>query len=256
MKKKEYESKIEGSEKTKAAMKGLGKFDPKRALRGAIDAVRLLSKLSAHAQKDVQDLVDLKLKTMKLLFEAEEKERSIMANEEKMMRKYDLIVAKEVERPYVEEQRLFEREFTRLIQIIHEPPQIVTRLRFQMGLPTSGGGIRIITTDPATKKELDVVSMPIMYEDDEEELSRHVLEMLGAPHRNLVNIVDYSIHQVLAFNFNGSASTNERIALVVVNHPKGEPLSNYMAENWMLMTDNDFRLILLQIARSLTMLHK
>jgi hypothetical protein len=65
--------------------------------------------------------------------------------------------------------------------------------------------------DPATKKELDVVSLPLMYDEDEEvsiyciscgfitvpqELSRQILELLGTPHKNLVNIVDFSVHQV------------------------------------------------------------
>ena len=95
--------------------------------------------------------------------------------------------------------------------------------------------------DPATKKELDVVSLPLMYAQDEGELSAQILELLSTPHKNLVNIVDFSVHQVLAFNFSGSASTNERGALIVTNHPKGVPLSEYMAENWMLMSDNDFR---------------
>lgn len=80
-----------------------------------------------------------------------------------------------------------------------------------------------------------------MYEQDENELSIQILELLGTPHKNLVNIVDFSVHQVLSFTFSGSASTNERGALIVMNHPRGGPLSEYMAENWMLMSDNDFR---------------
>ena len=82
------------------------------------------------------------------------------------------------------------------------------------------------------------------------------MELLGCPHKNLVNMVDFSVHQVLVFNFSGSASSNDRCALVVVNHPKGEPLLEYMAANWMDMTDNDFRLILLQVVRALASLHR
>jgi hypothetical protein len=82
------------------------------------------------------------------------------------------------------------------------------------------------------------------------------MELLGCPHKNLVNMVDFSVHQVLVFNFSGSASSNDRCALVVVNHPKGEPLLDYMAANWMDMTDNDFRLILMQVVRALASLHR
>lgn len=85
------------------------------------------------------------------------------------------------------------------------------------------------------------MSLPLMYEQDEAELSTQILDLLGTPHKNLVNIVDFSVHQVLGFNFSGSAYSNERGALIVTDHPKGEPLSEYMAENWMLLSDNDFR---------------
>lgn len=57
------------------------------------------------------------MKTMKLLYKAEEKERQLMAAEEKNMRITDLALNKIKEEPYVLEQKLFEREFTRLIQV-------------------------------------------------------------------------------------------------------------------------------------------
>ena len=57
------------------------------------------------------------MKTMKLLYEAEEKERQLMAAEEKVMRVTDLALNKIKEEPYVLEQKLYEREFTRLIQV-------------------------------------------------------------------------------------------------------------------------------------------
>lgn len=216
---------------------------------------------------------------MKLLYEAEEKERQLLAAEERRMRINDLALTKIKEEQYVLEQKLYEREFTRLIQAINEAPRIVARLRFLMATLTSSGGMLVICEvredhnclviyfnmylnfnallqDPATKKELDVVSLPLMYEQDEHELSAQILEMLGTPHKNLVNIVDFSVHQILGFNSSGSASTNERGALIVTNHPKGIPLSEYMAENWMIISDNDFRLILVQVIRAIAALHR
>ena len=81
---------------------------------------------------------------MKLLYEAEEKERQLMAAEERRTRINDLALSKIKEEPYVLEQKLYEREFTRLIQTIHEAPRIVARLRFMMASLTSSGGMLVI----------------------------------------------------------------------------------------------------------------
>lgn len=51
MSKKEFEAKTAGSEKTKAIS---NKFDPRRALRGAVDAVRVASRLNARAMLRVK----------------------------------------------------------------------------------------------------------------------------------------------------------------------------------------------------------
>lgn len=85
-----------------------------------------------------------RIKTMKLLFEQQENERYLMAAEERRMRINNLALSKIEEEPYVLEQKLFEREFTRLIQAIHEAPRIVARLRFLMASLTSSGGLLVI----------------------------------------------------------------------------------------------------------------
>lgn len=92
----------------------------------------------------MQSRVDDRLKTLRLLYEAEERERQLMAAEERRMRINDLALCKIAEEPFVIEQRLFEREFTRLIQTIHEAPRIVARLRFLMASLTSSGGMLVI----------------------------------------------------------------------------------------------------------------
>ena len=141
MSKKEHEQKEAGALKTKAAS---NKFDPRKALRGAIDAVRVATRLNARATLKIKNRVELRVKTMKLLCECEEKERKLMAAEERRMRHYNLSQTKIMEEPYVLEQKLFEREFTRLIQAIKEAPQIVARLRFLMASVTSSGGLLVV----------------------------------------------------------------------------------------------------------------
>lgn len=141
MSKKEFEAKMAGSAKTIAVS---NKFDPRKALRGAVDAVRVVSKLNSRAMLKIKTRVEMRVKTMKILLEAQEKERSIMAAEERRMRQYDLAFKKVKEEPFVLEQKLYEREFARLIQAIHEAPVIVARLRFMMGAVTSSGGMLVI----------------------------------------------------------------------------------------------------------------
>jgi hypothetical protein len=65
-------------------------------------------------------------------------------------------------------QRFYEREFSNLIQKIREPPSYLARARFLMGSEMQGGGGITMCEDPATQLKVDIISIPILYEEDEE----------------------------------------------------------------------------------------
>jgi hypothetical protein len=43
---------------------------------------------------------------------------------------------------------------------------------------------------------LEVIVVPILYPEDEEELHHHVHLMMGRIHLNLLTVVEFSIHQL------------------------------------------------------------
>jgi hypothetical protein len=71
-----------------------------------------------------------------------------------------------------------------------------------------------------------------------------------------MHILLYISWQVLRFNFNGMAAINQRVAFLITAHQKGEPMSEYMASNWMVMSDHDFKLLIIQVVRGILHLHK
>lgn len=61
-------------------------------------------------------------------------------SEERIIRQSIHEYFQRLEKPFLEDQRFYEREFSNLIQKIREPPSILARARFLMGSPMQGGG--------------------------------------------------------------------------------------------------------------------
>lgn len=103
---------------------------------------------------------------------------------------------------------------------------------------------------------LEVVALPLLYEDDENELKSQITFLLGKVHPNLIKFIDYSVHQVRKFTFTGYSSVSERIALVITDCALGPVFGTYITLNWGPLTNHQFRIFLMQILSGFMALHR
>ena len=125
-----------------------------------------------------------------------------------------------------------------------------------MGSDIDGGGTKIMTQDPATKNFLDILSVPILYEEDEEFLVSQMQPLIGKQHPNLVEIVDFSVHAARIYNLHGFSGINERVAIAVLQRYEGIFMIDYMQKEWLQLNNDGFRALLHQIISGLEALHE
>jgi serine/threonine protein kinase len=222
----------------------------------AVSAVKLTNRLNGHEIDNLEDKMAFKTKVRKALVEAEEVERRCMAREERRIHIHFREVATEIEAPFLAEQKLFEKNFSRLMQHLQSAPSILGRVRFLMSHLMKGGGTCTMCEDPATHRNVEVYAIPILYEEDEDELNRQVQVMLGRQHNSIIQILNYSVHQILGFSMRGHASLNERVAVVVCNNEPSVSLLEHIKQNYYSFTDADLRLALMQITNALMSVHR
>lgn len=221
----------------------------------AVDSV----KDKASSEQEIENLTDkmaFKSRVFKALAEAEEVERKCMAREEKRIYIHHREAATAFEAPYLEEQKRHEKVFSKLIQHLQSPPPILGRVRFLMSSLMKGGGTCTMCQDPSTHRNVDVYSVPIMYDEDEDELVRQVNVMLGRHHTSIMEILNFSVHQVLGFSMTGHATLNERIAMVVCHNEQCVSLLEYVKFHYSMFTDKEMRHALMQITNALMSLHR
>ena len=127
----------------------------------------------------------MRLESRRELQKAENRERLCMAREERRCRKR--YIEEELQRAGPSwRNRSTSKKWSKLCQFIKNAPRILARLRFMMGSDIDGGGTKIMTQDPATKNFLDILSVPILYEEDEEFLVSQMQPLIGKQHSNLV----------------------------------------------------------------------
>lgn len=224
--------------------------------KGAAAKIKISNALGDHVIENLDDKVAFKTRVRKALVEAEEVERKCMAREERRIHIHEREKATAMEAPFLVEQKLFEKNFSRLMQHLHDAPPILGRGRFLMSTLMKGGGTCTMCQDPASHKNVDVYSIPIMYDEDEEELDRQVQVMLGRQHNSIMQILNFSFHQVLGFTMSGYASLNERVAMVVCGKDPSLSLSEHIDQNYHSFTDNDFRVALMQVTNALMSVHR
>ena len=151
-----------------AGFHGFGKL--KRIFRRAVIVAIACVKLKKNPEVVKEEQVRVRLDTMRELWKAENRERLCMAREERRNRKNELETEMARAAPLLEDQISYEKEWSKLCQNIQNMPRILNRLRFMMGSNADGGGIIIMTEDPATKRMLNILSIPVLYPEDEENL--------------------------------------------------------------------------------------
>lgn len=217
------------------------------------DAERLQFDISVAITKETANRVEM----TKLLWAAEEKERVCMGNEERSMRAH--IVEMELERcePYVIKQNQYSKQFGKLTANIQSPPSLLTRARFMMGEEVDAGGLRVICQDPSTNKLFTVTTLSILYPEDEVELTTQLNRLVGNQHQNIVKVLDYSVHQIRAYNARGFASVNERMAIIILEKLDGMLATDYINSlSDADFNDETFQHLLKQIASGLVCLHE
>jgi serine/threonine protein kinase len=232
------------------------KANPLSIFKRAATTIKITNSLGDHTIENLDDKMAFKTKVRKALLEAEEIERKCMAREERRTHIHFRETATEFEAPFLTEQKLYEKNFSRLMQHLQNSPPILGRVRFLMSHLMKGGGTCTMCQDPATHKNVDVYAIPIMYDEDEDELDRQVQVMLGRQHNSIIQILNFSVHQVLGFSMSGYASLNERVAMVVCNKEPSVSLLEHIQESYYSFTDNDFRVALMQITNALMSVHR
>lgn len=195
-----------------------------------------------------------KIETLREFWLSEERERKFLAREEKRARKHYIEAESLKAQPLLERQMDFEREFSRLVMYIKEPPKVLARLRFMMGSESDGGMIAMCE-DPATHKMVNVMSVPILYPEDEEDLCSQMQALIGKQNANLTTIIDFSVHAVRLYAQTGFPGIDQRIALAVLERYEGETFLEFILKEWSTITNDEFRLLLAQIINGLVDLH-
>jgi serine/threonine protein kinase len=229
--------------------------DSKEEFLKSLGGVMESSAAAQQNQKLLNEESTLRLEMTRTMMVEQEKERTIMAKEDIAVRQFEIDTETLRAAPYLLLQIEKAREFSRLLQLIVEPPIILSRLIFLMGFDFEGG-LRVMCQDPANYRMLDVIALPIQYPEDEENLCQELIKLIGKGHRNLVKVVDFSIHQVRGFTFTGYKAVNERSAIIVMEKYDGPNVMEYLQENWEETKNDDFRTMLLQIVNGIRGCHE
>jgi hypothetical protein len=199
-----------------------------------------------------------RIDALKYLRDAQEVERECMAEEEVYMKKFIMEESIVVSQPLIEEQNEHYRLFTKMMQNLQNPSKQMTRLAFVMGSILEGGGSKTICYDSTAQKMLELICVPILYEDDEEEIIRHAHALLGINHPNLIKVLDLAFHNVRAYNTSGFIANDERLTLIAVDRYEGITVMEYLRchPSHAPMTNDEFKHILIQIITGLIKLHE
>ena len=230
-------------------------FKEKEAEDPEAIARRNAERLAFQINSAITQEVLLRLEATRLLYEQEEKERKAMAAEERATR--DFIMEAEAERcaKQLEVQTLYSKQFQKLTGLIQNPPLILARARFLMAHEIDTGGLRLICQDPSSGKVLTIVTLSILYPEDEQSLCDQLIRLIGKQHPNTYKVIDYSMHQIRGFNATGQASVNERMGIIIMERLEGLHVMQYLQQH--ADGDNEaFLHVLRLILRGLLCLHE
>jgi serine/threonine protein kinase len=237
-----------------AGFGGFGKL--KRLFRKVALAAIIMVRMKKNVERRNRKVVEMRLDARRELQRAENRERLCMAIEERRAKKRYLEEEQLRAAPYLERQIDFEKKWSKLCQYIQNAPKILARLRFMMGSDVDGGGTKIMTQDPTTKNLLDILSVPILYPEDEEFLVSQMQPLIGKHNINLTNIIDFSVHAARIYNLNGFTGIDDRVAIAVLQRYEGIFMLDYLKKEWLVLNNDGFRALLHQIVSGLEGLHE
>jgi len=141
---------------------GSTKLDTQNLLQASLAGIENSGALSVRSKEIIDEEVDRRLEALRCLGEAAEAERRCMGREEFFMRAHLLTIDLQRTETKAFQQRLFSRDYGKLMMLINNPPHLLVRLRFMMGNELDGGATMIICQDPASLRNYDVVTTPLL----------------------------------------------------------------------------------------------
>ena len=124
-----------------------------------------------------------------------------------------------------------------------------------MGFEAGGGGLHCMCQDPSTYLVVDVLAVPLLYPEDEDQLVGILSPLIGRQSPNILKIFDFSIHHVRCFNATGFTSMDDRIGIIVMERPARITLLQHVTSVWDNLNNDSFRQLLLQTATALSIMH-
>lgn len=228
------------------------KFNFAKKTPEELKQIRVNLKCSELISKSVRDELDI----VTFLLTEEEMERQCMGQEDKDIRNYFLKAELIKCQPLLLQQNQYSRQFVQIMQLVQNPPAILQRVRFLMGEELRGGGMRVVSQDPANNQLLQVYSVPLLNKDDEVTFDQHMEKLFGKGCPNLMKVIQYCTVQLRDFTHTGFNAKNERAALVTCEYCDGPTLMEYLDANWFDTTNEMFRDYLKQFAAALVALHE
>lgn len=214
-------------------------------------------RLEHDIEATITETTAARVEMTRLLWKAEELERNCMAKEEIAMRKCLLQAELLRCKPYADLQVEYGRQFTKLLHYSQGIPPGLARQRFLMAKGLDCGGLRAECQDPTTNMISYVYMIPILYPEDEVELTTHLGSIIGSQHPNIVKILDFSAHNVRSFTHTGFPAFNDRLVVARVEKVEdGIPVLNYINAHWSQLTDLMLKNIFKQILSGFQFLHE
>jgi serine/threonine protein kinase len=118
-----------------------------------------------------------------------------------------------------------------------------------------GGAALYYCLDPASNKTVRLHLVPVPYPDDEGELRRLVDLLLTYRCGSVERIVDFSVHVIKSFNSKGFTALSQKVGLVLSEYYDGISLEEHVYRKWQVLSDRDFRQVVVLAARGLLQLH-
>ena len=248
------ESQRAGHREDAAALESLTATIDEGNAEAAAEAAALLA-ADPYKHEVAKKIIDFKLEVKQLQLDAEERERRVMYAEERLRKQY-VYEHRMIEcKPYKMTNMFFNMQFSRMKQFINEVPAVLDRLVFQMGEDLDGGGKRFRCHDPTTGLIMQVTLVPLLFPEDEEALYNQMQSLIGRVHMNLMRVYEFSTHYLRNFNMTGYTALNERVAIVISEYVVGIPMLMHMKDNFDKITNDDFRIFLMEMAGGIDFLH-
>lgn len=224
---------------------------------GSSEAVSHVEKMTHTANLAVAAEIQNRMEMYKLLAVGEERERKAMCNEENHTRSVEIESLLACVRPQLEEQTRLGRLYTAMLERMQQPSMLLKKLRFRSAMALDSGGMRAVCRDQSNLKQYYVNVTPILYPEDEAELSRCANALLGCQHPSLIRLVEFAAHQLRAFSVEGFPSVNDRLVFTVLeNLDDGISFADFVRKRWTTFDNEDFKCLLRQILGGLKYLHE